>query len=95
METVNNQELPPVLHNYYLTTIKRMLNASFVAWVTEKDKKYLSVKIKGQNLSVPFEGGDIITEKAYQDLINNILKQYGVGDEIQEALPMDEGQEGA
>lgn len=96
METLKEElELHPIIHNYYLTTIKKMLNASFVAWVTEKDKKYLDVRINKNRMTIPFNGGDLITEQAYKDLINNILKEYGITGEVQETVSMDVGEGGA
>lgn len=59
-------------HNYYLNVIKKMLNASFVGWVTEKDSKTLLVKVNGKSLPLPLEGGDI-TEETYRRLILELM----------------------
>ena len=59
-------------HNYYLNVIKKMLNASFVGWVTEKDSKTLLVKVNGKSLPLPLEGGDI-TEETYRRLILELI----------------------
>ena len=80
--------MQPKVHNHYLNTIKRLLGASFVGWVNEKDKKYLKVTINKQNIMLPFEGGAIISEDSYKDLIKNILGQYGHGNTMQEPLPI-------
>ena len=83
--------MQPQVHNYYLNIIKRLLGASFVGWVNEKDKKYLKVTINKQNITLPFEGGDIISEDSYKDLIKNI---YGHGNKMQESLPILEEERG-
>ena len=80
--------MQPEIHNHYLNTIKRLLGASFVGWVNEKDKKYLKVTINKQSIILPFEGGDIISEQSYKDLIKNIVGQYGHGNTMQEPLPI-------
>ena len=80
--------MQPEIHNHYLNTIKRLLGASFVGWVNEKDKKYLKVTINKQNITLPFEGGAIISEDSYKDLIKNIVGQYGHGNTMQESLPI-------
>lgn len=80
--------MQPKVHNHYLNTIKRLLGASFVGWVNEKDKKYLKVTINKQSITLPFDGGDIISEQSYKDLIKNILGQYGHGNTMQEPLPI-------
>lgn len=59
-------------HNYYLNVIKKMLNASFVGWVTEKNSKTLLVKVNGKSLPLPLEGGDI-TEETYRRLILELM----------------------
>ena len=59
-------------HNYYLNVIKKMLNASFVGWVTEKDNKTLLVKVNGKSHPLPLEGGDI-TEDTYRKLILELM----------------------
>ena len=59
-------------HNYYLNVIKKMLNASFVGWVTEKDNKTLLVKVNGKSHPLPLEGGDI-TEDTYRRLILELM----------------------
>ena len=59
-------------HNYYLNVIKKMLNASFVGWVTEKDSKTLLVKVNSKSHPLPLEGGDI-TEETYRRLILELI----------------------
>lgn len=59
-------------HNYYLNVIKKMLNASFVGWVTEKNSKTLLVKVNGKSLPLPLEGGEI-TEETYRRLILELI----------------------
>ena len=59
-------------HNYYLNVIKKMLKASFVGWITEKDSKTLFVKVNGKSLPLPLEGGDI-TEETYRRLILELI----------------------
>ena len=59
-------------HNYYLNVIKKMLNASFVGWVTEKDSKTLFVKVNGKSHPLPLDGGDI-TEETYRRLILELM----------------------
>lgn len=59
-------------HNYYLNVIKKMLNASFVGWVTEKDSKTLLVKVNGKSHPLPLDGGDI-TEETYRRLILELM----------------------
>jgi hypothetical protein len=77
-------------HNHYLNTLKRLLNASFVGWVNEKDKKYLKITVNKKDINLPFEGGELISEKSYLDLIKNILKIYGYDDgQIQEPTSVD------
>ena len=61
-------------HNFYLNIIKRMLGASFVGWITEKDKKTLMVKVQGNSHPLPLEGGEI-TEETYRRLIFELTKQ--------------------
>jgi hypothetical protein len=83
-------------HNYYLNTLKKLLGASFVGWVTEKETKYLKVTIKGKSFQIPFDGGDIGHE-SYTNLINSFLtleKDNG-GKEIQESVRLDETDGGA
>lgn len=75
-----------VMHNYYLSTIKRLLGASFVGWVQEKQDKYLKIIVKKQVLTVPFDQGKEITNQSYKKLIQDILQAYGYGEQIQESL---------
>ena len=82
----------PQQHNAYLDAIKTLLSASFVGWVREKDKKSLRIIINKKELFLPFEGGEIITEESYKDLIKNIINTNG-GAEIQEPVSVD-GAEG-
>lgn len=79
----------PQIHNYYLNLIKKLLNASFVGWINEKNSKYLLITINNNNLKLPFKGGDEITEKAYKDLINTIINENG-NDTIRESISLDE-----
>ena len=60
-------------HNFCLNLIKRMLGASFVGWITEKDKKTLMVKVQGNSHPLPLDGGEI-TEETYRKLIFEIIK---------------------
>lgn len=83
----------PQIHNQYLSAIKRLLGASFVGWVQEKNKKYLKVTVKKQDIFLPFEGGELITEESYKKLIKDIINNYNGGAEIQEPVSMD-GTEG-
>ena len=53
--------------------IKRMLGASFVGWITEKDKKTLIVKVQGNSHPLPLEGGEI-TEETCRRLIFELTK---------------------
>ena len=86
-------QLSPKIHNQYLSAIKRLLGASFVGWVQEKNKKYLKVTVKKQDIFLPFEGGDLITEDSYKKLIKDIIESYGA--EIREPVQMDETERGA
>lgn len=86
-------ELHPYIHNYYLTTIKKMLGASFVGWVQDRNGKYLKITVKGNTTNLPFQGGEIIGEESYRKLINDILKSFGYGgEEIQEPVRLSEQQ---
>lgn len=69
-------QLSPQVHNRYLSAIKKLLNASFVGWEQEKDKKQLRITVNKQNILLPFEGGDLITEDSYKDLLNKIIDVY-------------------
>jgi hypothetical protein len=71
------------IHSHYLTVIKRLLQASFVGWVREEDKKYLQINIDNQKFSIAFDG-DQITENDYTQLIQNILEY---GRKVQESVP--------
>ena len=73
------------MHNQYLNSIKRLLGASFVGWEQEKNKKQLKITVKKNNIYLPFEGGDLITEDSYKKLIKDIIKSYG-GDAIRESV---------
>lgn len=58
-------------HSDYLTSIKKLLKADFVGWVTEGDKKSLKIKIKGKEFLLPLEG-EIINEETYKDLVRKL-----------------------
>lgn len=81
--------LSPQVHNRYLSAIKKLLNASFVGWEQEKDKKQLKITVNKQNILLPFEGGDLITEESYKDLIKNIINSYNGRETIQEPVQLD------
>ena len=85
----------PQIHNQYLSAIKRLLGASFVGWIQEKNKKYLKVTFKKQDIFLPFEGGEMITEESYKVLIKNIINSYNGGTEIREPVQVDETERGA
>jgi len=87
-------QLSPKIHSQYLSAIKRLLGASFVGWIQERDKKYLKVTVKKQDIILPFEGGALITEDSYKDLIQNIINSYN-GKEIQEPISVDATEERA
>ena len=94
-EVVNEiQPLPAKVHNQYLNTIKKLLGASFVGWEQEKNKKQLKITVKKNNIYLPFQGGDLITEDSYKKLIKDIIESYG-GTEIREPVQMDETERGA
>lgn len=59
-------------HSEYLKRIKKLLNADFVGWVTEKEKRFLKIKVGKNEHYLPIEG-EIINEETYRDLINKIL----------------------
>ena len=59
-------------HSEYLKRIKKLLKADFVGWVTEKDKKSLRIKVKGNEHFLPLIGEEI-NEETYRDLINKLL----------------------
>ena len=86
-------QLSPKIHNQYLSAIKRLLQASFVGWIQEKNKKYLKVTVKKQDIFLPFEGGDLITEDSYKKLIKDIIESYG--GEVQKPIQLDEAERGA
>lgn len=60
-------------HNYYLSIIKRLLGASFVGWVEEKESKQLRIRVKGKETLLPLQNGEI-GEETYRDLIKNLIK---------------------
>jgi hypothetical protein len=80
-------ELLPQTHNRYLSAIRRLLGASFVGWVKEKEEKYLRIVINKKEIRLPFKGGDLITEESYKNLIKELLNSYGA--EIQEPVRLD------
>ena len=94
-EVVNEiQPLPAKVHNQYLNAIKKLLGASFVGWEQEKNKKQLKITVKKNNIYLPFQGGELITEDSYKKLIKDIIESYG-GTEIREPVQMDETERGA
>ena len=94
-EEINEiQPLPAKVHNQYLNAIKKLLGASFVGWEQEKNNKQLKITVKKNNIYLPFQGGDLITEDSYKKLIKDIIESYG-GTEIREPVQMDETERGA
>lgn len=88
-------ELNPLVHSYYLNIIKKLMGASFVAWVQDKEGKYLKIVVNKKSMSLPFKGGDIIGEQSYKNLITEILKSQGYdGNTIQEAVQLSEQESG-
>lgn len=85
-------EIHPIEHNYYLNLIKKLLKASFVGWVKDKENKYLKIVINKNTISLPFEGGDIIGKESYINLINDIIKSHG--GKIQETVQLSEQESG-
>lgn len=85
-------EISPIEHNYYLNLIKKLLGASFVGWVNEKDGKHLKIVVNKQTMALPFEGGEIIGKESYINLIKEIVKSHG--GEIQEAVQLPEQERG-
>ena len=57
-------------HSFYLNIVKRILRASYVGWVTEKDKKYLRVVVKGTEHQLPIE--EEIRHETYAKLIKEL-----------------------
>lgn len=70
-------------HNYYLNIIRRMLKASFVGWVTRKDKKSLKVVVNKKEHLLPLEGE--IGHETYTELIKELLRNEERGN-IQEPV---------
>ena len=94
-EEINEiQPLSAKIHNQYLNAIKKLLGASFVGWEQEKNNKQLKITVKKNNIYLPFQGGDLITEDSYKKLIKDIIESYG-GTEIREPVQMDETERGA
>ena len=85
-------EIHPIEHNYYLNLIKKLLKASFVGWVKDKENKYLKIVINKNTISLPFEGGDILGKESYINLINNIIKAHG--GKSQETVQLSEQESG-
>lgn len=85
--------MSPQQHNTYLDAIKKLLSASFVGWVQEKDKKSLRVIINKKELFLPFEGGNLITEESYKQLIKDIINTNNGRETVQEPISVD-GTEG-
>ena len=77
------QPLSAKIHNQYLSAIKKLLGASFVGWEQEKNKKQLKITVKKNNIYLPFEGGDLITEDSYKKLIKDIIGSYGGSGSLQ------------
>ncbi len=57
-------------HSYYLNIIRRILKASFVGWVTNKDKKSLRVIVNKNEHILPFVGE--ITHETYAKFIKDL-----------------------
>lgn len=83
------RKMLPQIHSQYLSAIKRLLGASFVGWIQEKDKKYLKVTVKKQDILLPFEDGKSITAESYEVLIKDIINSYGGGEAVQEPIQLD------
>lgn len=96
MKEVTNeiQQLPAKIHNQYLNAIKKLLGASFVGWEQEKNNKQLKITVKKNNIYLPFQGGDLITEDSYKKLIKDIIESYG-GQTVREPVQVDETERGA
>jgi len=90
----NIKPLSPKTHNLYLDAIKKLLSASFVGWVQEKDKKSLRIVINKKELFLPFEGGEIITEESYKKLITDIINNHNGRETIQEPVYVDGTEKG-
>lgn len=58
-------------HSDYLTSIKKLLKADFVGWITEGNKKSLRIKIQGKEFILPLEGEEI-NEDTYKDLVRKL-----------------------
>lgn len=58
-------------HSDYLNSIKKLLKADFVGWITEGDKKSLRIKIQGKDFILPLEGEEI-NEDTYKDLVRKL-----------------------
>ncbi len=58
-------------HSEYLNVVKKLLKADFVGWVTEKDNKFLRIKVGKNEHLLPMEGE--ITADTYKDLVRKIL----------------------
>jgi hypothetical protein len=87
-------ELHPVVHNYYLNIIKKLMGASFVSWVQDREGKYLKIIVDKKPIPLPLQGGDLIGEDTYKKLINEIIKIYGGGNTIQETVQLSEQESG-
>ena len=66
------------IHNFYLTTIKGLLGASFVGWEQVKNEKQLKIIIGKKQFYLPFDSGKDITEDSYKDVIHTLT--YGTGE---------------
>lgn len=62
----------PLNHSYYLSIIKRILKASFVGWITDKNTRSLMVKVAGKEHLLPLEGEEI-NHETYSHLIKNLV----------------------
>lgn len=72
-----------VNHNYYLSVIKKLLKASFVGWVTNKNNKALRVVVNKKEHLLPLEGE--IGHGTYTELIKELLRNEE-RNEIQESI---------
>jgi len=61
-------------NSFYLELIKKILKASFVGWVEQKQEKFLRVVINKQEKMIPFPSGKLVTEETYEDLIDKLTK---------------------
>lgn len=64
-------EKEELVHSYYLNIIRRILKASFVGWVTNKDKKSLKIVKNKKEHILPFEGE--IRHETYAKFIKDLI----------------------